>query len=85
MLNRLKFGQEVDKRSKKLEDLHTIGLKIISSLDLSDLITRVVEAGVYITNTEAGAIYLLDHETNKLFEKAYKGPGEKNAKLLSNG
>ena len=83
LLGKWLFSQKSANRAKKLEILHSIGTKIVSSLDLDELIRQVVEAGVFITETEAGSLYLLDRETNTLYEKAYKGPGEKNAKLSS--
>lgn len=77
------LSQQSAKRAEKLEALHSIGTKIVSSLDLDELIKRVVEAGVFITDTEAGGLYLLDRETDILYEKAYRGPGEKSARLSS--
>lgn len=83
LLGKWLFGKRESQRAKKLEVLHSIGTKIVSSLDLDELLRRVVEAGVFITETEAGSLYLIDRETNILYEKAYKGSGEKSAKLSS--
>jgi len=83
LLGKWLFSQKSVQRAKKLEILHSIGTKIVSSLDLDELLRHVVEAGVFITDTEAGSLYLLDRETNLLYEKSYKGPGEQGAKLSS--
>jgi len=56
---------------------------IASALELDRVLTRVVEAAVFITKAEEGALMLLDEQTNELYVRAQRGLGEKDAHILS--
>ncbi|HSJ59378.1 MAG TPA: GAF domain-containing protein [Anaerolineae bacterium] len=66
-------------RAEKLRILHTIGTVIVSSEDVDKVLTRVVEAAVFISNAEEGSLLLLDEGTEELYLRAQKGLGEKYA------
>jgi len=66
-------------RAAKLRTLHNIGTTIVSSEDVDKVLTRVVEAAVFITNAEEGSLLLLDEGTDELYLRAQKGLGEKYA------
>jgi hypothetical protein len=66
-------------RAEKLRILHSIGTVIASSADVDKVLTRVVEAAVFISNAEEGSLLLLDEDTEELYLRAQKGLGEKYA------
>lgn len=74
---------QVRLRARKLQALHGIGTAIASSLDLEAVLTRIVEAGVFITDAEQGSLLLLDEQTDALNLRAQKGLGEKYARGFS--
>jgi hypothetical protein len=74
---------QVKLRAKKLQALHGIGTAIASALDLEAVLTRIVEAAVFITDAEQGSLLLLDEQTKALHLRAQKGLGEKYARGFS--
>ena len=83
LLERAKLEQEFDQakeRAEKLRILHGLGMAIASAMDLEQVLTRIVEAAVYITQAEEGALLLLDEETQDLNLRAQKGLGDKYAR-----
>jgi hypothetical protein len=74
---------QVKLRAKKLQVLHGIGTAIASALDLEEVLTRIVEAAVFITNAEQGSLLLLDEQTRALHLRAQKGMGERYARGFS--
>lgn len=83
LLGRAQLEQEVDQaraRAAKLRILHTIGTAIASALDLEQVLTRIVEAAVYIAQAEVGSLLVLDEGTQELYLRAQKGMGEKHAR-----
>jgi putative methionine-R-sulfoxide reductase with GAF domain len=83
LLERAKLEQEFDQakeRAEKLRILHSLGMAIASAMDLEQVLTRIVEAAVFITQAEEGSLLLLDEETQELNLRAQKGLGEKYAR-----
>jgi GAF domain-containing protein len=83
LLERARLEQEFDqarKRAEKLRILHSLGLAIASEPDLEQVLTRIVEAAVFITEAEEGSLLLLDEETDELHLRAQKGLGDKYAR-----
>jgi GAF domain-containing protein len=64
--------RQVKLRAKKLQALHSIGTAIASALDLEAVLTRIVEAAVFITDAEQGSLLLLDEQTKALNLRAQK-------------
>jgi two-component system NtrC family sensor kinase len=52
--------------------LTKIGQSLTSSLELDDVLRRIVEAGVQLTRAEEGFLALLDEQTDRLFLRAAK-------------
>jgi K+-sensing histidine kinase KdpD len=73
-------ASEAKLKVEKLRTLHEIGAAITSSLGVEKVLTRVVEAAVFITNAEEGSLFLLDEDTRELHLRAQKGLGEKYAR-----
>jgi PAS domain S-box-containing protein len=69
-----------EKRLKELNILSSIGKSVTAQLDEDRLLTRIVEAAVYITGAEEGILFLVDNETGDLYMRAARGLGEKYAR-----
>jgi putative methionine-R-sulfoxide reductase with GAF domain len=83
LLGRVKLEREltdVKSRAEKLQVLHDIGCAITSALGLEEMLTRIVEAAVYVTGAEEGSLLLLDDETKELQLRAQKGLGDQHAR-----
>ena len=83
LLERARLEQEFDQakaRAEKLRILHGLGMAIASAMDLEQVLTRIVEAAVFITQAEEGSLLLLDEDTQELHLRAQKGLGEKYAR-----
>jgi hypothetical protein len=82
-LERAKLEQEYDQakeRAEKLRVLHSLGMAIASAMELEQVLTRIVEAAVFITQAEEGSLLLLDEPTQALHLRAQKGLGDKYAR-----
>jgi len=53
--------------------------KIASTLELEEVLKRIVEAAVQFSGADEGSLLLLDEETNELYMRASKGFGEEYA------
>ena len=83
LLERARLEQEFDQAkamAEKLRILHTLGMAIASAMDLEQVLTRIVEAAVFITEAEEGSLLLLDEATGDLHLRAQKGLGDKYAR-----
>ncbi len=59
-----------EKRVRELETLQSIGRALTSTLDLDQVLSRVVEAAVSLTDAEEGSLLLLDEHTHELVMRA---------------
>jgi len=59
-----------EKRVRELETLQSIGRALTSTLDLDQVLSRVVEAAVSLTDAEEGSLLLLDEQTHELVMRA---------------
>ena len=76
LVKRLQLAnQELERRMKEFNILHGIGQAMSSLLGLDDLLTRAVEAGVYVTGAEQAVVHLIDRETGGLVVGAEQGQG----------
>lgn len=60
------------KRLQELNTLYSIGKSVSSSLDVEEVLHRVIEAAVFLTNADEGLLMLLDEESNELYVRASK-------------
>ena len=65
------FGQ-LERQVRQSTVLSRVGKMITSSLDLDEVLRRIVEAGVYLTDAEEGFLLLHDGQSNELFLRAEK-------------
>jgi len=71
------FSEERLRKEKgQLVILSAVGKSVVSLLDLEDLLNRIVEAGVRVTEAEEGFLLLVDTESDDLYLRAGKNLGE---------
>ncbi len=63
----------MEERIKNLERLLEISLELSSTLDLRDLLAKIVNLATELTDTEASSILLLDRRTKTLYFEAATG------------
>ena len=56
-------NRELERRIKEFNILHGIGQAMNSLLEPEDLLSRAVEAGVYVTGAQQGVLHLIDGDT----------------------
>jgi ActR/RegA family two-component response regulator len=70
----------LEQRVQEMVTLYQIGKAVASLTDLDAILTRIVEAAVFLLHAEEASIMLRDRETDELFLRAQKGLGEKQAR-----
>jgi two-component system NtrC family sensor kinase len=73
-------NRQLEQRLKELTILYSISKSVTSLLDLEKLLTRIVEATMYVTGAEEISLFLLDDETEELQLRAVQGLGESEAR-----
>jgi two-component system NtrC family sensor kinase len=76
----VKTNQQLEQRLKELNTLFGIGKSVTSLLDQDKLLSRLVEAAVYLINGEEGSLLLIDDKTNELYMVAARGIDERVAR-----
>jgi signal transduction histidine kinase len=77
------FTEERLRREKEqLTILSAVGKSVVSLMDLEELLNRIVEAGVQVTDAEEGFLLLVDPESNDLYLRAGKNLGESHAQVF---
>ena len=86
-MSRLK--KEKDRLTEQLNDqvawltvLSKIGQSVTSTLEVDEVLSRIVEAGVYLTRAEEGFLSLLDDQSGQLYLRAVKNIDQEKSKLL---
>jgi two-component system NtrC family sensor kinase len=75
----LQINKQLEHRIRELGVLYTVGQSVTSLLNLEELLNRVVEAAVFVTGAEEGALLLVDKDTGDLYLRAARNLGEKSA------
>jgi two-component system NtrC family sensor kinase len=75
----LQINKQLEHRIRELGVLYTVGQSVTSLLNLEELLNRVVEAAVFVTGAEEGALMLVDKDTGELYLRAARNLGEKSA------
>jgi len=63
---------ELNDQVNQLTTLSKIGQSVTSTLDLDEVLRRIVEAGVLLTQADEGFLALLDHSSGTLYLRASK-------------
>jgi len=72
----MQTNRQLDRRVKELGTVYSIGKSVTALLDPAQVLNRIVEAAVYITNAEEGALLLIDEESGNLYLRAARNLGE---------
>jgi signal transduction histidine kinase/FixJ family two-component response regulator len=65
----------LQRRVEQLTILSAVGKSVVSLMDIEELLSRIVEAGVYLTSAEEGFLLLVDRESDDLYLRAAKNLG----------
>ncbi|TEU19110.1 MAG: response regulator [Anaerolineales bacterium] len=76
----LQINKQLEHRITELNVLYTVGQSVTSLLNLEELLNRIVEAAVFVTGAEEGALLLVDKDTGELYLRAARNLGEKLAR-----
>ena len=76
----MRVNRQLEQRVKELQILYSIGKSVNAMLDLEKLLSRIVDAGLYLTGAEEGSLLLIDKQTGDLYMRAAKNLGEKYAR-----
>jgi two-component system NtrC family sensor kinase len=68
----MESNSQLQRRAQELNVLYGVGKSVASSLDLEEVLHRVVEAAVYVVGAEEGSLMLLDEEQGELYVRASK-------------
>ncbi len=74
--------KQLEYRVRELTTLYEITRAMASLMDLETLLSRLVEAAVFLTKADEGMLFLMDEETHELCLRAAKGIGDKYARGL---
>lgn len=78
----LKVNRQLENRVQEMRFLYGIGRSVTSLQDLEQILSRIVEAAVYLTKAEEGSLMLVDQESGELYLRAQRGMGEKSTANL---
>ena len=67
-----RLTEQLNEQISWLKELSRIGQSVTSTLDLSLVLRRIVEASVQLTQAEEGFLALLDKNSGQLFLRAFK-------------
>jgi signal transduction histidine kinase/DNA-binding response OmpR family regulator len=76
----LKVNQQLESRVQELRFLYGIGRSVTSLRNLEEILNRIVEAAVYMTEADEGSLMLADPSSGELYLRAARGMGDKSSK-----
>jgi diguanylate cyclase (GGDEF)-like protein/PAS domain S-box-containing protein len=71
-----KLASQMREQVSWLTALSNVGRSVTSTLNVTTVLRRIVEAGVYLTRADQGFIALIDPESDRLFLRAVKNVDE---------
>lgn len=75
-------NRQLQRQLQELNTLYSIGRSVTSQLDLQTVLTRVVEAAVFVARAEEGFLLLVEGESGDLVLRAAKNLDESTAREL---
>jgi diguanylate cyclase (GGDEF)-like protein/PAS domain S-box-containing protein len=76
------LNSQLEEQVAWLTSLSTVGKSVTSTLELSEVLVRIVEAGVSLTKAEEGFLALLDKASGLLYLRAVKNMDEDSIKTM---
>ncbi len=80
-VERLRRGQHLQLQMDELGTLYEVGKVISSTLDLTDLLKKIMAMATKVMQCETSTVYLIDRETNEIYFHIVQGEGNVAAKL----
>ncbi len=74
-LDKARLFRETEERARQLASLNLVSQEMSSTLDLENLLLRILRSAVNILNAEAGTLFLVDESTGELVFKVVEGGG----------
>ena len=65
-------NSQLQRRAQELNELYDVGKTVSSSLNLEEVLQRVVESAVHVVGAEEGSLMLLDEDRSELYIRASK-------------
>jgi two-component system NtrC family sensor kinase len=78
----MRANSQLERRVRELTMLYSITQATTNIMDLETLLSRVVEAAVFLTTADEGMLFLIDPESDELYLRAAKGVADKRASML---
>jgi two-component system NtrC family sensor kinase len=78
----LEANLKLEKRYRELSALVNIGTSVTAMLDIQQVLNRVVEAAVSVTNAEEGSLMLIDRSTGELYMRAARNLDQRTISTL---
>jgi len=78
----MRANKQLEQRVRELIMLYNITQAMTEALDLETLLSRVVEASVFLTNADEGMLFLIDEDSDEIYLRAAKGMGDRRASML---
>jgi two-component system, OmpR family, phosphate regulon sensor histidine kinase PhoR len=75
-------NQKLDQQVRQLETLVAIGKSVTSMLDIQQVLNKVVDAAVQVTNSEEGSLLLVDEHTGEMYMRAARNFDQKTVHTL---
>jgi PAS domain S-box-containing protein len=79
---KLKLSSQLEEQVAWLTALSKVGQSVTSTLDVDEVLRRIVEAGVYLTKAEEGFLALIDDESGQLYLRASKNIEEQRTRTM---
>ena len=79
---RAKFTAQLNQQITQLTVLSQVGHSVSSTLEVDEVLRRIVEAGVYLTQADEGFLALLDEEGDQLYVCAAKNVDQEETESL---
>jgi diguanylate cyclase (GGDEF)-like protein/PAS domain S-box-containing protein len=74
--------EQLQQQVTRLEAIARVGQSVTSTLELDEVLRRIVEAGVFLTQAEEGFLALRDGQTDQLYLRAVKNIDEAQSKTM---
>jgi len=72
----LQANRQLEQRLRELDTLVTIGKRVTGQLDLTQVLSQVVQAAVEVTGAESGSLMLVEPGTGELYQVASTGEAQ---------
>ena len=73
-------NRQLERRVQELNILYQVSKSVTALLDLEELLSRIIEAALYVTGAEEGSLLLIDKGSGDLQMRAARGLGERYAR-----